>query len=76
MAQVTIYMNNNLETQIKSMATSLDISISKFISNILEQKIHNEWNNSVKQLSGSWNDFSSINDIRQDNIDDIKREEF
>jgi hypothetical protein len=36
MAQVTIYIANNLESQIKAMASSLNISISKYISTILE----------------------------------------
>ena len=76
MAQVTIYMNNNLETQIKNIANSLNISISKFISNILEQKVYNEWNSNVKQLAGSWDDFPTLDQIRDDKITDIKREEF
>jgi len=34
MAQVTIYMNNELESKIKNIANSLNISISKFIANV------------------------------------------
>ena len=36
MAQVTIYMDNNLEENVKKLAKSTGVSISKFISNILE----------------------------------------
>lgn len=76
MAQVTIYMNNNLESHIKQTAASLNISISKYISNILQQNTHNEWNSNTKKLSGSWDDFSSIEEIRDHEVADIKRESF
>lgn len=50
MAQVTIYIPNDLELQIKAMASSLNISISKFISTILEQKVQNEWSTNSRKL--------------------------
>ena len=76
MAQVTIYMNNDLESKIKNIANSLGISISKFIANLLEQKVQNEWNTSTRQLAGSWNDFPSLEEIRDTKTQNIKREEF
>ena len=76
MAQVTIYMNRDLEAQIKGMASALNLSISKFISNTLEEKVHNEWNPRAKELAGSWSDFPTLAEIRQSHTKDIKREEF
>jgi len=76
MAQVTIYMNNDLEAQIKGMASSLNLSISKFISNTLQEKVHNEWNPSIKKLPGSWSNFPTLGEIRESQAQDIKREEF
>ncbi len=76
MAQVTIYMNNDLEAQIKIIASSLNLSISKFISNTLQEKVHNEWNPNIKELAGSWNDFPALSEIRKSQAQDIKREEF
>ena len=75
MAQVTIYMNNDLETKIKNISSSLNLSISKFISNVLEEKVHNEWNSNIIKLAGSWDDFVSIDEIR-DTPQDTKRGEF
>ena len=60
MAQVTIYIPNDLESQIKAMAGSLNISISKFISTILEQKVQNEWSHDSRKLAGAWDDFPTI----------------
>jgi len=34
MAQVTIYMNNNIETKVKKLAKEMNISISKYISTV------------------------------------------
>ncbi len=76
MAQVTIYMNNDLESKIKNIANSLGISISKFIANILEQKVQNEWNTTTKQLVGSWDDFPTLEEIRDTKTQNIQREEF
>ena len=76
MAQVTIYISNDLESQIKAMASSLNISISKFISTLLEQKVQNEWSYSSRKLAGSWDDFPTLQEIRANQGQDSQREEF
>jgi hypothetical protein len=74
-AQVTIYINNDLEKNIKDIAASMNLSMSKFISGILEQKISPIWNAKLKEIPGSWNDFVSLEEIRNDIASDTKREE-
>ncbi len=76
MAQVTIYINSNLEERIKAVAGSLDISLSKLISRMLEEKFSNEWHPSVKQLVGSWKNFPSLDEIRETTGEDVEREAF
>jgi hypothetical protein len=76
MAQVTIYIPNDLESQVKEMAGSLNISISKFISNVLEQKVQNEWSSSSRKLAGSWDDFPTLEEIRDNQGKDVEREAF
>ncbi|HHB95090.1 MAG TPA: CopG family transcriptional regulator [Campylobacterales bacterium] len=76
MAQVTIYIPNDLESQVKDMAASLNISISKFISNILEQKVQNEWSSRSRELAGSWDDFPTLEEIRSKQEQDVEREAF
>ena len=76
MAQVTIYIPNDLESQIKAMASSLNISISKFISTILEQKVQNEWSSESYKLAGAWSDFPTLQEIRASQGYDVRREEF
>jgi len=76
MAQVTIYIPNELESRIKEKASSLDISISKFISTLLEQKVQNEWSHSSRKLAGAWDDFPTLQEIRANQAEDTVREEF
>lgn len=77
MAQVTIYINNKIETKVKKMAKDMNVSMSKYISTVLEQKTQNCWDSEIKNLSGSWSDFSSIEEIRaNEKIEDTKRESF
>jgi len=76
MAQVTIYIDNNLEENIKRLAKNTGESISKFISKILEQNISSNWDNEIKDLAGSWSDFPTIEDIKNTQAKDTKREEF
>ena len=75
MAQITIYINSELESKVKKIASSLNISISKYISTIVEKNIEDSWNPKVKKLAGSWSDFPTIEEIRDSSAKDIKREE-
>jgi len=68
MAQMTIYIDNNLETKIKEMAQNMGMSMSKLISKILEKNISTHWNDDIKNFEGSWSDFPSIEEIRDTTI--------
>jgi len=77
MAQITIYINNDIESKVKKLAKSMNLSISKYISTILEQKTADSWDSETKNLSGAWSDFSSIEEIRSNkNVSDVNREAF
>ncbi len=76
MAQVTIYMNELLEQQVKTLASSMNLSISKFIATTLEQKVDEQWDSSLKKLSGSWSDFPDLEVLRSNMSEDVKRETF
>ena len=76
MAQITIYINNDLESKVKEIAAAQETSISKYISTVIEKNINNNWNPKIKNLAGSWSDFPSIEEIRNNNNLDAQREEF
>ena len=75
MGQVTIYLEDRIEKKMKSAAKSSKMSLSKWIAGVIEAKVSNEWPLSVVNLSGAWEDFPSVADIREGYSRDSIREE-
>ncbi|MDL1964001.1 MAG: CopG family transcriptional regulator [Deltaproteobacteria bacterium] len=75
MGQVTIYLDNEIENKIKTAAKTSNLSISKWIANIIKEKISTEWPQDVVKLAGSWKeDFPSLKEIRSTHVVDSSRE--
>jgi predicted transcriptional regulator len=75
MGQVTIYLDAELEAKMREITKSMHMSQSKWIANLIKEKIEDEWPESVKQLGGAWAEFPSAEEIRGDLGEDSKREE-
>jgi hypothetical protein len=76
MGQITIYLNNELESKVKEISKSLGTSISKYVASLLEKNIHSNWDPKTKELPGSWDDFPTIEEIRKNSTADVEREAF
>ena len=74
MGQVTIYLDEEIERKMMAAAKSAQLSKSKWIAGVIQDKVINEWPRSVAELAGSWQDFPSLDEIRSDAGDDGKRE--
>jgi hypothetical protein len=75
MSQVTIYLNHNLERKMKRAAKASSLSLSKWITKIIEEKISSEWSQDIVDLAGSWeDDFPTLEEIRASYIIDAERE--
>ncbi len=75
MGQVTIYLENEIENKMKLAAKSSHISVSKWIANVIQDKISTEWPQNVVNLAGSWkNEFPSLQEIRSTEVIDSNRE--
>ena len=57
-------------------AKSSHLSKSKWIAKLIQEKVANEWPESIVELAGSWSDFPSVDEIRSDIGKDIQRESF
>ncbi len=76
MGQVTIYLDHEIENKMKNAAKSDHISVSKWVSNIIREKISTEWPEDVVKLAGSWrDDFPTLEEIRSTHATDSPREE-
>ena len=75
MGQITIYLENEVEKKIKTAAKTSDLSVSKWIANIIKEKTSTEWPQDVIKLAGSWKeDFPSLEEIRSTHVVDASRE--
>ena len=75
MGQVTIYLEEDIENKMVTAAKSAHLSKSKWIARLIQEKMANEWPQSMVDLAGSWEDFPSIDDIRSNAGKDANREE-
>lgn len=76
MGQVTIYLEEETEKKMIAAAKSSHLSKSKWIAKLIQEKVANEWPESIVELAGSWPDFPAIDEIRSDIGKDLQRESF
>ncbi len=75
MGQVTIYLDNEIESKMKTAAKTSHLSVSKWIAKIIKDKISTEWPQDVVDLAGSWKtDFPTLEEIRSPQTVDSNRE--
>jgi len=76
MGQVTIYLDNEIENQMKIAAKTNHQSVSKWVAKIIKDKVSTEWPQDIINLAGSWkNDFPTLEEIRSTQAVDSDREE-
>ena len=76
MGQVTIYLEADIEQKMVEAAKSAHLSKSKWIAELIQEKVANEWPQSVVDLAGSWDDFPALDDMRSKQGKDADRETF
>ena len=74
MGQVTIYLDDEIEKKMKSNAKAMKLSKSKWIANVIREKLVDEWPANVRELAGSWEDFPTLDEIRETKHRDVTRE--
>ena len=74
MSQVTIYLEEDIEQKMVLAAQSANLSKSKWIAQLIQDKVANEWPQSIVDIAGSWEGFPAIDDIRANIAKDAERE--
>ena len=74
MSQVTIYLEEEIELKMQLAAQAANLSKSKWIAKLIQDKVANEWPQSVVTLAGSWEDFPIIDSLRSSIGTDVERE--
>jgi hypothetical protein len=74
MGQVTIYLDPETEKKMSTMIKKTGISKSKWISDLIKQKITTTWPENIVKLAGAWTDLPTAEDIRKNMAEDADRE--
>ncbi|CAD5273797.1 MULTISPECIES: CopG family transcriptional regulator [Halomonadaceae] len=74
MGQVTIYIDDDTEKKMAAAAKSMNVSKSKWITNLIKDEVANEWPQAVVELAGAWDEFPSLEEIRAGAGTDHQRE--
>ena len=74
MGQVTIYLDQQTETKLKTVIKKKGISKSKWIADLIREKTAVVWPDHIQKLAGAWKDLPLAEEIRKDMGSDIKRE--
>ena len=74
MAQLTIYLEDDLAEELKTQAKESKISQSRLVSQLIRNRLRNTWPASVQELAGTWNDFPEIDELIDDIGTDNERE--
>jgi len=75
MGQVTIYIDGETEKKMIASAKAAKVSKSKWITDVIREKVATEWPASVKDLAGAWGDFPTIEELRSGIGKDVRRED-
>jgi hypothetical protein len=74
MGQVTIYLDSETEKKMSTIVKKSGISKSKWVSDLIKQKITTTWPENIVKLAGAWTDLPTAEDIRKNMAEDADRE--
>jgi hypothetical protein len=76
MGQVTIYLEDSIEQKMTEAARSAQLSKSKWVAQVISERVVTEWPQSIVDMAGAWEDFPSADELRQNEPVDSEREQF
>jgi hypothetical protein len=65
MGQVTIYLDNETERKLNVIIGDMNVSKSKWISDLIRTKTATSWPESVIELAGAWKDLPLAEEIQE-----------
>ena len=74
MGQVTIYLDSETEKRLTSVIKNGGISKSRWIADLIKEKVATNWPGNVVALAGAWSDLPTADEIRENLGEDAKRE--
>jgi predicted transcriptional regulator len=73
-AQITIYLDDEVLALVEAAAKASGISQSRWIAEAVRLRVKKEWPRSVLAMAGAWPDFPTAEEIRGSQDPDSSRE--
>jgi len=74
MGQVTVYLDDESERQMRRAAKAAGVSVSRWLAELVHDRTRREWPEAVIKAAGTWTDFPDIDRLRADAGKDTPRE--
>jgi len=74
MSQVTIYFDNETESRLKAAAKARGIPVSRWVAELVREKMATDWPGEVRGLVGVWADLPESERLREAQGEDVPRE--
>jgi hypothetical protein len=74
LAQVTIYLEDEIAAQAKKAAAEAGLSQSRWIAELIRERTSENWPADFLKLGGAWPDFPTLDAIRGHEGEDLPRE--
>jgi hypothetical protein len=74
MAQITIYLPDEIENKARKAAKAKGTSVSRWIAQRVSDSLNNAWPKGVLDAAGAFPDFPSVEEIRKGYGKDSRRE--
>lgn len=76
MAQITIYLPNEVEKKARKAAKAAGKSVSRWIADEVRRSTASGWSEGFLKAAGAFPDFPSVEELRQGYGPDLPRESF
>lgn len=63
MPQLSLYLPDELMAQLRERAEEAHVSLSAFVTEVLERELKDVWPESVTELAGAWPDFPTRDEL-------------
>ncbi|MBW2436701.1 MAG: CopG family transcriptional regulator [Deltaproteobacteria bacterium] len=74
MGQITIYLDAETEKRLSRVIKNGEISKSRWIADLIKEKVATSWPENVIALAGAWSDMPTAEEMRKGFGKDVKRE--
>lgn len=59
----------------RSQAKTENRSLSQWIASLIKEKVNDDWPDQIAEMSGQWDDFPRLEELRSDQGADTSRED-